>query len=93
MSLGRSCGPLRQWSPRQKGTERPVLYTQVKVYGDVLHERYECHIACHNHGDYGRCRFLFPHDHEIVGASYFDADMDSIVISNPTKHFHCCHVL
>lgn len=36
----------------------PVLYTQVKMCGEVLHERHECHKMCHNHGDYGRCRFF-----------------------------------
>jgi len=51
-----------------------VYITEVKKCGEVL-QRHVCHPVCHK---YGRCRFLFPH--EIVEASYFDPETNSVVL-------------
>ena len=45
--------------------------------GEVL-QRHGCRKVCHKYGNDDRCRFLFPH--EIVEASYFDPEMNSIFL-------------
>ena len=74
-----------------------VLVTEIKKCGEVL----QCHVCapvCHKYGNEGCCRFLFPH--EIVDASYFDSDTNSIVLRcrdgtinnfNPYILVFCCH--
>ena len=54
-----------------------AFITQIKICGEVL-QRHVCRPVCHKYGNEGRCRFLFPH--EIVEASYFDPDNNSIVL-------------
>ena len=54
-----------------------VMVTEIKKCGEIL----QCHVCapvCHKYGNEGRCRFLFPH--EIVEASYFDSDTNSVVL-------------
>ena len=54
-----------------------VLVTQIKMCGEVL-QRHKCGTVCHKYGKDDKCRFLFPH--EIVEASHFDSDTNSIVM-------------
>ena len=54
-----------------------VMVTEIKKCGEVL-QRHVCALVCHKYGNEGRCRFLFPH--EVVEASYFDSDTNSIVL-------------
>lgn len=54
-----------------------VMVTEIKKCGEIL-QRHVCAPVCHKYGNEGRCRFLFPH--EIVEASYFDPDTNSIVL-------------
>ena len=54
-----------------------VFATEVKMCGEVL-QRHVCRPVCHKYGNEGRCRFLFPH--EIVDASYFDAETNSVIL-------------
>ena len=51
--------------------------TKVKKCGEIL-QRHVCHPVCHKYGNEGKCWFLFPH--EIVEASYFDADKNAVVL-------------
>jgi len=53
-----------------------VYATEVKMCGEVL-QRHVCRAVCHKYGNDGKCQFLFPH--EIVEASYFDADTNSVI--------------
>ena len=54
-----------------------VFCTQIKICGETL-QRHGCRKVCHKYGNDGRCRFLFPH--EIVEASYFDSETNSIFL-------------
>ncbi len=48
---------------------------------------------CHKYGNEGKCRFLFPHD--IVEASYFDEESNSIMLAvrDPTVNYHNQYIL
>jgi uncharacterized protein (DUF927 family) len=37
-----------------------------------------CRAVCHKYGNDGKCQFLFPH--EIVEASYFDPETNSVTL-------------
>jgi hypothetical protein len=54
-----------------------VFCTQVKMCGEVL-QRHGCRKVCHKYRNDDHCRFLFPH--EIVEASYFDPETNSIFL-------------
>lgn len=54
-----------------------VYVTEVKKCGEVL-QRHVCKPVCHKYGNEGKCRFLFPH--EVVEASYFDPETNSVVL-------------
>jgi hypothetical protein len=54
-----------------------VFCTQIKMCGEVL-QRHGCRKVCHKYGNDDRCRFLFPH--EIVEASHFDPETNSIFL-------------
>jgi len=54
-----------------------VFCTQIKMCGEVL-QRHGRRKVCHKYGNDDRCRFLFPH--EIVEASYFDLETNSIFL-------------
>ncbi|KAJ8580978.1 hypothetical protein M405DRAFT_685725, partial [Rhizopogon salebrosus TDB-379] len=54
-----------------------VFMTEVKLTGEVL-QRHTCKPVCHKYGHNNECRFLFPH--EIVDASYFDYNTNSVVL-------------
>jgi len=54
-----------------------VYATEVKMCGEVL-QRHTCRAVCHKYGNNGKCRFLFPH--EVVQASFFDSDTNSVVL-------------
>ena len=54
-----------------------VFCTQIKMCGEVL-QRHECRKVCHKYGNDDRCRFLFPH--EVIEASHFDPDTNSIFL-------------
>ncbi|KAF9782690.1 hypothetical protein BJ322DRAFT_984826, partial [Thelephora terrestris] len=54
-----------------------VFCTQIKMCGEVL-QRHGCRKVCHKYGNDEHCRFLFPH--EIVEASYFDPETNSIFL-------------
>jgi hypothetical protein len=54
-----------------------VFCTEVKKCGEVL-QRHVCRPVCHKYGNEGKCRFLFPH--EIVEASYFDPETNSVFL-------------
>jgi len=54
-----------------------VYVTEVKMCGEVL-QRHKCGSVCHKYGNDKKCRFLFPH--EIIEASYFDQDTNSVVL-------------
>jgi hypothetical protein len=45
--------------------------------GEVL-QCQTCRPVCHKYGNEGQCHFLFPH--EVVEASYFDAETNSVVL-------------
>ena len=51
--------------------------TEVKKCGEVL-QRHVCRPVCHKYGNEDKCRFLFPH--EIVEASYFDPETNSVFL-------------
>jgi hypothetical protein len=54
-----------------------IFATEVKMCGEVL-QRHVCRAVCHKYGNDGKCRFLFPH--EIVEASFFDCDTNSVIL-------------
>ena len=54
-----------------------VFCTQIKMCGEIL-QRHGCRKVCHKYKNDERCRFLFPH--EIVEASYFDSETNSIFL-------------
>ena len=54
-----------------------IFCTQIKMCGEIL-QRHGCRKVCHKYGNDNRCRFLFPH--EIVEASYFDRETNSIFL-------------
>jgi hypothetical protein len=54
-----------------------VYVTEVKQCGEVL-QRHRCRPVCHKYGNEDRCCFLFPH--EIVEASSFDPESNSVVL-------------
>ncbi|KAG2153436.1 uncharacterized protein EDB93DRAFT_1082356, partial [Suillus bovinus] len=54
-----------------------VMATEIKFCGEVL-QRHSCRRVCHKYGNEDQCRFLFPH--EVVEASYFDAESNSVVL-------------
>ena len=54
-----------------------VFCMQIKMCGEAL-QCHKCRNVCHKYGNDNRCRFLFPH--EIVEASYFDAEINSIFL-------------
>jgi ATP-dependent exoDNAse (exonuclease V) alpha subunit len=54
-----------------------VFVTEIKKCGEVL-QRHTHRPVCEKYGNEGKCRFLFPH--EIVDASYFDPDTNSVVL-------------
>ena len=56
---------------------KSVFCTQVKMCGEAL-QRHECRKVCHKYGNDNRCRFLFPH--EIIEASHFDPETNSIFL-------------
>jgi hypothetical protein len=54
-----------------------VFVTEIKKCGEVL----QCHVhkpVCEKYGNQGKCCFLFPH--EVVDASYFDPETNSVVL-------------
>ncbi|KAF6745862.1 hypothetical protein DFP72DRAFT_823701, partial [Ephemerocybe angulata] len=54
-----------------------VMATEIKKSGEAL-QRHTCRAVCHKYGNHDRCRFLFPH--EVVDASYFDPDTNSVTL-------------
>ena len=54
-----------------------IFVTEVKKCGEIL-QRHVCAPVCHKYGNDSRCRFLFPH--EIVEASHFDSDTNSVIL-------------
>ena len=54
-----------------------IFVTDVKKCGEAL-QRHQCRPVCHKYGNEGKCRFLFPH--EIIEASYFDLETNSVVL-------------
>ncbi|KLO04062.1 hypothetical protein SCHPADRAFT_841071, partial [Schizopora paradoxa] len=52
-----------------------------------------CRPVCHKYGNIGKCRFLFPHD--IVEASYYDEESNSILLSvrDPTVNYYNPYIL
>ena len=54
-----------------------IFVEEIKMCGETL-QRHEHRKVCEKYGNEGQCRFLFPH--EIVDASYFDSDTNSIVL-------------
>jgi len=56
---------------------KSVFCTQIKTCGEAL-QRHECRKVCHKYGNDNRCRFLFPH--EVIEASHFDPETNSIFL-------------
>ena len=54
-----------------------VFCMQVKMCGKVL-QHHKCRNVCHKYGNDNQCRFLFLH--EIVEASYFDAEKKKFLL-------------
>ena len=54
-----------------------VFCTQIKMCGEIL-QRHGCRKVCYKYRNDNECRFLFPH--EIVEASYFDSETNSIFL-------------
>jgi hypothetical protein len=54
-----------------------VFVAEVKSCGEVL-QRHVCKSVCHKYNNENKCRFLFPH--EVVDASYFDKESNSVVL-------------
>ena len=54
-----------------------AFLTEIKKCGEKL-QRHEHRKVCYKYGNEGKCRFLFPH--EIVQASYFDPETNSVVL-------------
>ncbi|KAF9645467.1 hypothetical protein BDM02DRAFT_3156853 [Thelephora ganbajun] len=54
-----------------------VFCTQIKMCGEVL-QWHGCRKVCHKYRNDNQCRFLFPH--EIIEASYFDPETNSIFL-------------
>ena len=73
-------------------TWESAFVTQVKIYGEAL-QRHVCRPVCHKYGNDDRCRFLFPH--EVVEASYFDPDSQSIMLMcrDSTVNYFNPHIL
>jgi hypothetical protein len=69
-----------------------VFCTQIKMCGEIL-QRHSCRKVCHKYGNDGRCRFLFPH--EIVEASHFDPETNSIflLVRDSTVNYFNPHLL
>ena len=63
-----------------------VFCTQLKMCGEVL-QRHGCRKVCNKYGNDNRCRFMFPH--EIVEASWFDPETNSIfmVVRDATVNY------
>jgi len=60
--------------------------TQIKICGEAL-QQHVCRPVCHKYGNENRCRFLFPH--EIIDASYFDPESNSIVLMCRDSTINC----
>jgi len=88
------CEIARDWDPRIERPPPPplvstnipidilnswnsVFLTEIKKCGEKL-QRHQHGKVCHKYGNTGKCRFLFPH--EIVEASYFDPDSNSVIL-------------
>jgi hypothetical protein len=54
-----------------------VMATEIKFCGEVL-QHHQCHHVCHKYSNDNQCCFLFPH--EVVEASYFDPESNSVVL-------------
>jgi hypothetical protein len=54
-----------------------VFVTEIRRCGEVL-QWHRCCCVCHKYGKEDQCRFLFPH--EIVEASSFDPETNSVVL-------------
>jgi hypothetical protein len=54
-----------------------AFVTEIKTCGEIL-QRHVCRAVCHKYGNDNCCRFLFPH--EVVEASYFDPETNSVVL-------------
>ncbi|KAF6741352.1 hypothetical protein DFP72DRAFT_753961, partial [Ephemerocybe angulata] len=54
-----------------------IMTTEIKKTGEAL-QRHECRPVCHKYGHTDHCRFLFPH--EIVEASYFDPETNTVAL-------------
>ena len=54
-----------------------AFVTEIKKCGEIL-QRHKCRPVCHKYGNEKQCRFLFPH--EVVEASYFDPDTNSVIL-------------
>ncbi|KAG1734452.1 uncharacterized protein EDB91DRAFT_1250974 [Suillus paluster] len=54
-----------------------LFMSEVKKCGEVL-QCHHCHSVCHKYGNQGCCRFLFLH--EVVDASHFDDQTNSVVL-------------
>ncbi|KAG1733183.1 uncharacterized protein EDB91DRAFT_1057560, partial [Suillus paluster] len=54
-----------------------LFMSEVKKCGEVL-QRHHCCSVCHKYSNQGRCCFLFPH--EVVDASHFDDQTNSVVL-------------
>ena len=86
LEVDKSFEPRTERPPRPPGVDahldmldewESVFCTQIKMCGEVL-QRHGCRKVCHKYGNDNKCRFLFPH--EIVMASYFDPDTNSIFL-------------
>lgn len=64
-------------SIEELNTWESAFVTEIKKCGEVL-QRHVCRPVCHKYGNENQCRFLFPH--EIIEASYFDPDTNSVVL-------------
>ncbi|KAH7909515.1 hypothetical protein BJ138DRAFT_984358, partial [Hygrophoropsis aurantiaca] len=69
-----------------------IFISEVKKIGEKL-QRHVCRPVCHKYGNESRCRFLFPH--EIVDASYFDGETNSVILvcHDSNVNFHNMYIL
>ncbi|KAG2112596.1 uncharacterized protein F5147DRAFT_572212, partial [Suillus discolor] len=69
-----------------------IYTTEIKRCGEAL-QRHTCRAVCHKYHNDERCRFLFPH--EIVEASSFDSETNSVVLKcrDPTVNYFNPYVL
>jgi hypothetical protein len=69
-----------------------ICATEIKQCGEVL-QRHHCWPVCHKYGNADHCHFLFLH--EIVDASSFDSESNSVVLMchNANIHYFNLYIL